>query len=141
MGHTAADGATILDAVESGARLSTHLGNGIAAELPKHPNEIWHQAANDELYASFIADGHHLDADTLVALIRAKRPARSILVSDASPLAGLSAGRYGEWEVEPSGRIVVAGTPYLAGANAGLDDSVDFLLRKVGLTLPDASPP
>ena len=40
-----------------------------------------------------------------------------ILVSDASPLAGLPPGTYGEWAVDPSGKIVVAGTPYLAGSN------------------------
>ncbi len=49
LGHTAADGATIRAAAEAGARLSTHLGNGIASELPRHPNPIWEQAALDEL--------------------------------------------------------------------------------------------
>ena len=61
LGHTAADGATLRAAVAAGARLSTHLGNGIAATLPRHPNPIWDQAALDYLSASFIADGHHLD--------------------------------------------------------------------------------
>src|SRR5262249_55020388 len=72
-----------------GARLSTHLGNGIASMLPRHPNPIWDQLACDRLSASFIADGHHLDAYTLRAMVRAKGPAGTILVSDASPLAGL----------------------------------------------------
>ena len=45
LGHTAADGETIDRAVRAGARLSTHLGNGIAAQLPRHPNPIWQQAA------------------------------------------------------------------------------------------------
>ena len=71
--------------------------------------------------ASLIADGHHLDLATLRVLARAKGPANVILVSDASPLAGLPAGVYGEWAVDPSGKIVVAGTPYLAGSNPGLD--------------------
>ncbi len=30
--------------------------------LPRHPNPIWEQAACDDLFASFIADGHHLDS-------------------------------------------------------------------------------
>jgi len=46
LGHTAADGPTLRAAVAAGAKLSTHLGNGIAAQLPRHPNPIWHQAAD-----------------------------------------------------------------------------------------------
>ena len=129
LGHTAADGATIRAAVEAGARLSTHLGNGIASPLPRHPNPIWEQAAIDELSASFIADGHHLDLATLRVLARAKGPARTILVSDASPLAGLPVGTYGDWAVDPSGKVVVAGTPYLAGSNQGLEIGVRNLLQ------------
>ncbi|QEH33316.1 N-acetylglucosamine-6-phosphate deacetylase [Aquisphaera giovannonii] len=120
LGHTAADEATLDAAVAAGASLSTHLGNGIAANLPRHPNPIWHQAADDRLLASLIADGHHLDADTLRVLARAKGPSRTILVSDASPLAGLPPCTYGGWAVDPAGKVVVAGTPYLAGSNRSL---------------------
>ena len=128
LGHTAADSAMIADAVSAGARLSTHLGNGIATPLPRHPNPIWSQAADDRLFASFIADGHHLDRATLRVLLRAKGPGRSILVSDASPLAGLSPGTYGLWAVDPSGKIVVADTPYLAGSNLDLPFAINEVL-------------
>ena len=129
LGHTAADPATIDAAVSAGARLSTHLGNGIATPLPRHPNPIWVQAADDRLSASFIADGHHLDPATFRVLLRAKGRDRTILVSDASPLAGLPPGAYGEWAVEPSGRVVVAGTPYLAGSNLELASAVNAVLE------------
>jgi N-acetylglucosamine-6-phosphate deacetylase len=138
LGHTAADGPTIRAAVDAGARLSTHLGNGIASELARHPNPIWEQAAIDDLSASLIADGHHLDPASLKVLVRAKGPERVILVSDASPLAGLPPGRYGEWAVDPSGKVVVAGTPYLAGSNQGLSVGLDRLLMGPGVTLTDA---
>jgi N-acetylglucosamine-6-phosphate deacetylase len=136
LGHTALDGAILADAISAGARLSTHLGNGIAAELPRHPNPIWSQAASD-LAASFIADGHHLDQATLRVLARAKGPERTILVGDASPLAGLPPGVYGEWAVDPVGKIVVAGTPYLAGSNQGLDVGLGNLLAATGWTLAE----
>jgi N-acetylglucosamine-6-phosphate deacetylase len=137
LGHTAADGDTIRRAVSAGATLTTHLGNGIATPLARHPNPIWDQAATDELAASFIADGHHLDLATLRVLARAKGPARTILVSDFSPLAGLPPGTYGEWAVDPSGKIVVTGTPYLAGANQGTEIGLENLLRATGWTLPE----
>ncbi len=138
LGHTAADAETLRAAVDAGARLSTHLGNGIVATLPRHPNPIWEQAALDELTASLIADGHHLERSTLRVLARAKGPERLILVSDASPLAGLPPGRYGEWAVDPSGKVVVAGTPYLAGSNQDLDVGIANLLQASELTLAEA---
>jgi N-acetylglucosamine-6-phosphate deacetylase len=138
LGHTAADGPTLRAAAAEGARLSTHLGNGIVSTLPRHPNPIWEQAALDYLDASLIADGHHLDRATLRVLVRAKTPARIILVSDASPLAGLPPGRHGDWEVVASGKIVVAGTPYLAGSNQGLDVGLGNLLEAGVVTLAEA---
>lgn len=138
LGHTAADGATIRAAVSAGARMSTHLGNGIASPIARHPNPIWEQAAHDGLDASLIADGHHLDPATLRVLVRAKTPDRVILVSDASPLAGLPPGRYGAWAVDPSGKIVVAGTPYLAGSNQGIETGLDTLLRETDLSVEQA---
>jgi N-acetylglucosamine-6-phosphate deacetylase len=138
LGHTTADGNTLRAAVDAGATLSTHLGNGIASTLPRHPNPIWEQAAIDGLSASFIADGHHLDPSTLRVLVRAKTPGRTILVSDASPLAGLPPGTYGPWAVHPSGKIVVSGTPYLAGSNQALEVGLNTVLKATGLSMADA---
>ena len=40
IGHTAADSCQIRRAVDAGARLSTHLGNGAHRLLPRHPNYL-----------------------------------------------------------------------------------------------------
>jgi N-acetylglucosamine-6-phosphate deacetylase len=137
IGHTSANGATIRAAVDAGATLSTHLGNGIASPLPRHPNAIWEQAALDELSASFIADGQHLDLATLAVLARAKGPSRTILISDMSPLAGLPPGNYGEWAVGPEGKIVVAGTAYLAGSSQPLEVGLRNLMNATRWPLSD----
>ena len=92
LGHTHADAAQVHAAAEAGATLSTHLGNGIAATLARHPNAIWAQLADDRLSSTFIADGHHLDRDTLRAMLRSKGETRSILISDAVALAGMPRG-------------------------------------------------
>ncbi len=89
LGHTGASADQIRAAVDAGARLSTHLGNGAANMLPRHPNLIWAQLAEDRLTASFIADGRHLPPDTLTAMLRVKTVPRAILVSDLVTLAGL----------------------------------------------------
>lgn len=137
LGHTAAPPTTIQDAVRAGARLSTHLGNGSHHLLPRHPNYIWEQLAHDDLYATIIADGEHLPASVVKCFARVKGAARLALVSDAVRLGGLPAGLYdgGRHEVLPSGRVVLAGTPYLAGAGALLDVCVANALRFTDLSL------
>ncbi|MFO0935954.1 MAG: N-acetylglucosamine-6-phosphate deacetylase [Gemmataceae bacterium] len=133
LGHTAATGEHIRAAVDAGAVLSTHLGNGCAAMLPRHDNPIWEQLAEDRLSASLIADGHHLPNPILKCLIRAKSTRQTIITCDASPLAGLAPGRYREWgqefEVLPGGKIVVPGTPYLAGSGVLTDSCISHLLN------------
>ncbi|MGH7171461.1 MAG: N-acetylglucosamine-6-phosphate deacetylase, partial [Gemmataceae bacterium] len=109
LGHTAASSMCIRAAIAAGARLSTHLGNGSHALLPRHDNYLWEQLAADELWASVISDGHHLPSAVLRCVLRVKTPARTILTCDASSLAGLPPGRYRQWdqelEVLPTGRI------------------------------------
>jgi N-acetylglucosamine-6-phosphate deacetylase len=141
IGHTAATGAQIQDAISAGARFSTHLGNGAHAVLQRHPNYIWEQLAADELWASFIADGHHLSESVLKCMLRMKTPARSMLISDASALAGLPPGLFtlgpDSFDVLPDGRVVVAGSQLLAGAAVFLDACVSHVLQRGLATLPD----
>lgn len=143
IGHTGASPEEIVAAADAGARLSTHLGNGAANLLPRHPNFIWAQLSDDRLTASFIADGHHLPPATLKAMLRAKTLERSILVSDAAALGGQKPGRYtspigGEVEVSADGRLGVAGTPYLAGAGHLLDRNIAHVMAAAGLSLSEA---
>jgi N-acetylglucosamine-6-phosphate deacetylase len=142
IGHTAATAEQIRDAVSAGARLSTHLGNGAAAIVPRHPNFIWAQLADDRLDAGFIADGFHLPADTFKAMLRAKGIERSYLVSDTTAAGGLPPGIYdqpigGRVEVGSDGRLGVVGTPYLAGASRPLREDVALAIRMAGLTLAE----
>ncbi|WP_109474547.1 N-acetylglucosamine-6-phosphate deacetylase [Ornithinimicrobium cavernae] len=143
IGHTHANSEMITAAVDAGAELSTHLGNGIFPELPRHPNPIWTQLADDRLTCGFIADGHHLPADTLKAMIRAKGTHRSFLVSDSVELAGSTPGRYetavgGLVELDGSGRLSYVGTDLLAGAAVSLGEGLRFLVSHVGLSLAEA---
>jgi N-acetylglucosamine-6-phosphate deacetylase len=142
IGHTAASPVQIRDAVRAGATLSTHLGNGCASLLPRHPNFLWEQLAADELMASLIADGHHLPPSTLKAMIRAKTPGRVILVTDAIAAAGQPPGEYslGELTVllDDTGRVAVPGQPNLAGSALSMDRAVANVVRFAGVSLDDA---
>jgi N-acetylglucosamine-6-phosphate deacetylase len=142
IGHTAATRDQIRAAIEAGARLSTHLGNGSHALLPRHDNYLWEQLAADELWASIICDGHHLPSAVVKSIVRVKTPARLILTCDAGSLAGLPPGRYTEWgqefEVHPAGKIVVPGTTFLAGSWAFTDRCVSQIMRMAEVSLSDA---
>lgn len=143
IGHTHASPEEIARAVDAGASLSTHLGNGIAQQIPRHSNPIWSQLAEDRLTACFIADGHHLPADILKVMLRAKGVPCSVLVSDSVALAGMPPGTYatpvgGQVELRADGRLCIVGTELLAGSTASLTQCVGNLARITGLPLSDA---
>ncbi len=145
IGHTAASPQQIRIAVDAGARLSTHLGNGIAQQLPRHPNALWTQLADDRLTATLIADGQHLPADTLKAMIRAKGLARCVLVSDTVALAGMPPGSYvtpigGRVELSSEGELRMAGSKLLAGSVTPLKDMLPRVMAMCGLSLGEALP-
>lgn len=143
LGHMAADSAQVRAAVDAGARLSTHLGNGAHRMLRRHPNYLWDQMAEDRLHASLIVDGHHLPAEVVKTIVRAKSPARCILVSDFSGLAGLPPGRYDtelcELEILPDGRLVIAGQDQLlAGASQPIGVGIAKVMDFAGVPLGTA---
>jgi N-acetylglucosamine-6-phosphate deacetylase len=143
LGHTDASSEEIRRAVNAGARLSTHLGNGIAGLIPRHSNVLWPQLAEDRLTATMIADGHHVPADMFKVMVRTKGFDRTILVSDAVALAGMPAGTYttpvgGRVELHPNGRLSLAGTEFLAGAALPLRDGVARAMSMTGCSLADS---
>jgi N-acetylglucosamine-6-phosphate deacetylase len=142
IGHTGASAAQIAAAVDAGATLSTHLGNGAHAVMRRHPNYIWEQLAEDRLHASFIVDGIHLGPAFLRTALRAKTVERAVLVTDASAPAGAAPGRYrlGEQEADltDDGRVVLAGTDKLAGSALRMSEGVANMVGLGGLSLRDA---
>lgn len=103
IGHTAATSEQIDPVVTAGASLSTHLGNGSHATLPRHHNYIWDQLSDDRLFASVIADGHHLPNNLLNVFQKIKRR-QMMIVSDSVTLAGMPAGDY---ETEVGGYVTL----------------------------------
>lgn len=144
IGHSGASRERIREAVAAGAKMSTHLGNGAHAMLPRHDNYIWEQLAADGLWAGLIPDGFHLPDPVLKCFYRAKGKNRICLVSDVASIAGLPPGIYGKdsglgrSEVHPNGKISLAGTPYLAGAGRFLDMGIPNMVAVTDASLSDA---
>lgn len=122
IGHTAATPEQIREAVKAGARMSTHLGNGAHLMLPRHPNYLWEQLAEDSLHACIIADGFHLPDSFIKVALRAKGE-QLMLVSDAVSLSGMPPGTYdmhigGRVLLTEEGRLCVAEQPQLLAGSA-----------------------
>lgn len=131
LGHQLADEDDLKKLVDSGATLLTHLGNGLPHKIDRHHNPIWAGLANDDLVATIIADGRHIPPSLIKTIIRAKGVSNTIIVSDASPIAGLSPGRYttlgNDVILEESGRLYNPETGYLVGSSSTMMDCMNYL--------------
>ncbi|MEA3227377.1 MAG: hypothetical protein U9Q07_15610 [Planctomycetota bacterium] len=131
LGHQMAADEDLRKLVRAGATSLTHFGNGVPAILPRHENPIWAGLANDDLVAMIITDGHHLPAPVLKTIIRTKGVDHCVVVSDASPLAGLEPGTYdflgAKVVLEESGRLYDPQTGYLAGSSSTMLECMNHL--------------
>jgi N-acetylglucosamine-6-phosphate deacetylase len=141
LGHHNGTSEEILAAVDAGASLSTHLGNGCANTIHRHNNPLWPQLAEDRLSASIITDGFHLNKDEVQTFYKVKGDELTILVSDAVDLAGLPLGEYHRW----GGTVVL--TPdvvkfpaenVLAGAASPISKCVGNMMQFTGCSLESA---
>ena len=143
LGHTNADEDAITAAIDSGATLCTHLGNGCPEFLHRHSNVVHRLLARDELTACFIPDGIHLPPGVLRNLVRAKPPGKVILTTDAMSAAGAGPGRYAlgalDLEVGIDGVVRLPGSPHFAGSSLRLDQGVKNAALWLGVSVEEAA--
>ncbi|RYY19475.1 MAG: N-acetylglucosamine-6-phosphate deacetylase, partial [Sphingobacteriaceae bacterium] len=143
IGHTAANSTQITAVVDAGAKMSTHLGNGSHQILPRHPNYIWDQLADDRLAASIIGDGFHLP-EAVIKVIQKVKGDKTILVSDSVSLTGWPPGNYttpvgGQVILTQQGKLHLAGKPdVLAGSAQTLLQAIVNLYDQKQYPLADA---
>jgi len=142
LGHTGATRAQIEAAVEAGARVATHLGNGNYQAIDRFDNPLWPLIRNERVTASVIADLCHVTPELLWIISRCKDSSKIVLVSDLAPCAGLPMGKlkWGKMKVEivADGSVRLAGTPYLAGAGSSLFKDVFNFAKVAGMDMQTA---
>ena len=149
-GHTDASAATttaaIRSAASSGRVSATHLFNAMAPLLSREPGPVaacLAAAGRGELVVELIADGVHLDPQTVAMVFDLVGPEQIALVTDAMAATGMVDGRYrlGALPVEVVGgtaRLVTdAGPGAIAGGTARLVDVVRETIA-AGVPLADA---
>ncbi|KQS10004.1 hypothetical protein ASG04_05310 [Curtobacterium sp. Leaf183] len=139
VGHTDADADTVRAAVDAGARLVTHLWNGMPPLHHRAPGPVGVALTDDRLTVELIADGHHLD-DVTIDLARRSAAGRIALVSDAMAATGCPDGEHrvaGSAVVVTDGIAMTADGSSLAGSTSTVVDGFHRLLD-AGATLPEA---
>lgn len=132
MGHHLAENDVMRAALDAGASLHTHVGNGIPNMIHRHQNPLWLTLARDDLSGLFITDGHHLPPELITVALRAKGTDRFIVISDASPLAGMPVGDYEIFgglpvTIDETGLIYSKESQSLAGSHAVMLECMNHL--------------
>jgi len=142
LGHHNGTKEQIQAAVDAGARISTHLGNGLANKIHRHDNPMWPQLAEDRLTASMIGDGFHLRPEELKVFFRIKGRDNIILTSDITLLSGMPPGIYDmdgvDIELLKNGLIRMPSQDVLAGASLPQSVGVGNMMKHAGCTLAEA---
>ncbi|WP_203328906.1 N-acetylglucosamine-6-phosphate deacetylase [Candidatus Laterigemmans baculatus] len=137
-GHSNASLDQLRRAIDAGLQLFTHLGNGCPGLLHRHDNIIQRVLSlSEQLYVSFIADGHHIPAPALSNYLRRVPDEHIIIVSDAMLAAGLGPGRFQfanqTVEVDEAGAAWSADRTHFAGSAATLKRMREVLQTQLGI--------
>ena len=144
LGHHNGSPVQISNAINNGARLSTHLGNGCPRIIDRHNNHLWPQLANSRLKICVIADGFHLTPEMLQVFYKVKGTENTILTSDITSYAGMPTGIYkiknGETiEKAANGKLSFSGSNGgLYGSATTLQDGVAHFMNVTGCSLQEA---
>lgn len=143
LGHHNGSAEQIKEAVDRGARVATHLGNGLANTINRHKNPLWSQLADDRYAISIICDGFHLLPEQVKVFYRAKGSANTIIISDVSFLGGLPPGYYlnaikDTLELTPQGSVVYPAQKVLSGSGLPITAGVGNIMKFTGCSLDEA---
>jgi N-acetylglucosamine-6-phosphate deacetylase len=143
VGHHNANKQQLDLAVENGAQIATHLGNGCANMINRHNNPLWPQLSNDDLMISIICDGFHLLPEEIRVFFKTKGVDKIIITSDVTSYAALPPGQYktqtGETiELTPEGKLHYPAQQVLYGSASPITKGIGYIQKTTGCSLADA---
>lgn len=140
LGHSAATYRQAMAAFDAGARLVTHLFNGMPPLRGREPGLIGAALTHPDVHCGIIVDGHHVHASNVRLAYDLKGPERLFLVTDAMATVGADLARFelqGQEIKVLDGRCTAAdGT--LAGSALDMQTAVDNCIRSIGIPAADA---
>jgi N-acetylglucosamine-6-phosphate deacetylase len=142
MGHSGADYATAMCAIEKGVKAATHTGNAMRL-LHQHEPAIFGAALESDIYCEIICDGRHLHPGTVRLIVKTKGNKKVVAITDSIMATGLPDGYYhlgvNKIVVENGdAKLVSNGTR--AGSTLTQNNALKNLLSFTGLPLEDILP-
>ncbi|MCE9678027.1 N-acetylglucosamine-6-phosphate deacetylase [Shewanella sp. AS1] len=141
LGHSNADYATVVKALEAGATGFTHLFNAMSAMGSREPGMVGAAIESRDAWCGLIVDGHHVHSAAAKVAIYAKPRGKVMLVTDAMPPVGMNDDASFELfgtEVVRQGDRLNAVTGELAGCVLDMVGAVNNSVRMLGLGLDEA---
>ena len=143
LGHHNGNAQQVTEAIDRGARIATHLGNGCANMINRHINPLWPQLSDDRLMISIIGDGFHLNPEEIRVFYKVKGPEKTIITSDVTSYASLKPGKFlteeGETiELTPEGMLRYPAQNVLYGSASPVKKGVANVMKVTGCSLAEA---
>lgn len=141
LGHTSADHATAVAALEWGASHFTHLYNAMTSLQHRDPGVVGAALTSVQATAELIADGIHVHPAALRVAVGAM-PHRIALVTDAMRACGLADGSYKlyDYEVTVADGAARLADGTLAGSVLTMDAAVKNMIELAGLPVETVLP-
>ena len=141
IGHTAADHATAVAALEWGAMHFTHLYNAMSGLHHRDPGVVGAALTSVHATAELIADGIHVHPAALRVAVTAM-PHRVALITDAMRACGLADGTYKlyDYEVTVADGAARLADGTLAGSVLTMDAAVKNMIELAGLPVETVIP-
>ncbi len=135
LGHSSATYECSTQAIDAGARLSTHCFNAMEGLHHRAPGLVGAALCDDRIAVSLIADLAHVHPALLRLAFRAKGPAAVALVTDA---VAWRSGRVGSIAVEAVDGVPRLADGTIAGSALTMDRAVRNTVTEAGVPLADA---
>lgn len=135
LGHSTASYAEALQATSAGARLVTHVFNGMGPFHHREPGLVGAALSDHRLTVSLIADGIHVHPAAIGATFAAKGREGVVLVTDS---VAWRAGRVGRAAIELADGAPRLHDGTLAGSALTMDGAIRTCVERAGVPLLDA---
>ncbi len=140
LGHTDASYEQLVQGIDAGATMATHIYSAMSGFHHRAPGALGAALLDDRLVVGLIADGIHSHPASIRLALRAKRPDRVALVTDAIAGAGMPPGVYSldgqDVVVDSTAAKLRDGT--LAGSVLALDQAVRNVVDWTGTGVAEA---
>lgn len=143
LGHHNASAKKVTAAIDRGAKIATHLGNGAASTMNRHYNPFWSQLADNRLHISIICDAFHLPPEVISVFYSVKGSDKTLLTSDVTSYGSLPPGDYKTDEghsikITSEGMLWNNDQGGLYGSASALTKGVGYIMRVTECSLADA---